>query len=309
MSEAGSTSPGAPLRRAVTSSLGSAGQILQRAREAQGLPIESLAASIKVTVRKLELLESDRIDELPDATFARALAQTVCRTLKIDAAPVLALLPSATGHRIEQVSEGLNAPFRDRSLQLDGLALEPLLKAAVPTALVLLLAAMVYFLPEGSFQSGISSVGDLFRSLRGSTAEVVAGAPAASSPAAIAGTDTTAAPAESQASQAVQAVQPTVETVFSAPAPGASGPADAPAAAATPLQLRATSESWIEVKDASDRVLMSRLLQPGETVNLDGSLPLRLKIGNAAVTEVRFRGAVVDIAPMTAENIARFELK
>ena len=28
-----------------------------------------------------------------------------------------------------------------------------------------------------------------------------------------------------------------------------------------------------------------------------------------AVTEVRFRGAVVDIAPMTAENIARFELK
>ncbi|MFG5410810.1 DUF4115 domain-containing protein [Piscinibacter sakaiensis] len=56
-------------------------------------------------------------------------------------------------------------------------------------------------------------------------------------------------------------------------------------------------------------MLLSRSLQPGETVTLDGALPMRVKIGNAAVTEVRFRGAVVDIAPMTAENIARLVLK
>ena len=34
----------------------------------------ALAASLKITPRKLEALESDRFDELPDATFTRALA-------------------------------------------------------------------------------------------------------------------------------------------------------------------------------------------------------------------------------------------
>jgi cytoskeleton protein RodZ len=306
MSERGSTATADSLRRPDAASTGSAGLLLRRAREAQGLPIESLAASIKVSVRKLESLEADRIDELPDATFARALAQTVCRTLKIDAAPVLVLLPSAAGHRIEQVSEGLNAPFRDRTLHLDGWALESAVKAAVPTGVVLILAALVYFLPEGSVQSGANSVIEAFRSLRTPSAEAAVGATGLPATTAANANDLTGLPVESPSTAGNSTA---VETVFSSPAPGASGPADAPVSAASPLQLRASSESWIEVKDSGERVLMSRLLQPGETVNLDGNLPLRLKIGNAAVTEVRFRGAVVNITPMTTENIARFELK
>ena len=55
------------------------------ARQQQGLHIAALAALIKVSQRKLELLEADRLSELPDATFARALAQTMCRSLKIPA--------------------------------------------------------------------------------------------------------------------------------------------------------------------------------------------------------------------------------
>src|SRR4051794_32653278 len=91
-----------------------AGALLRQARQAQGLHIAALAASIKVGQRKLELLESDQFDQLPDATFTRALAQTVCRALKIDAAPVLALMPPPGGYRLEHVGEGINAPFRDR---------------------------------------------------------------------------------------------------------------------------------------------------------------------------------------------------
>ena len=50
-----------------------AGGLLRQARQAQGLHIAALAAAIKVTPRKLELLESDQFDQLPDATFTRAL--------------------------------------------------------------------------------------------------------------------------------------------------------------------------------------------------------------------------------------------
>ena len=59
----------------------SAGTILCQAREAAGLHIAVLAVSLKVPVAKLEALETDRLDELPDAVFARALAASVCRQL------------------------------------------------------------------------------------------------------------------------------------------------------------------------------------------------------------------------------------
>src|SRR5205085_11482376 len=81
--------------------------------------IAALAAAIKVSPRKLDALENDRWSELPDATFTRALAQTVCRTLKIDAKPVLDLLPAATGAALDHARVGLNAPFRDRPGRAD----------------------------------------------------------------------------------------------------------------------------------------------------------------------------------------------
>lgn len=275
----------------------SAGRMLRRARESQGLPIDVLAASLKVSARKIELLEADRFDELPDATFTRALAQTLCRSLKLDSASVLALLPPATGHRIEQVSEGLNAPFRDRSPRLDSIAWGSLLKAAWAPVLFLVLAALLWRLPEGSVQGGVATVAEFFRGLAPTRSAVeVASTPV---PAVV-----------PEASAASEPATGAVETVFSAPPPSVGASEATPAvSAAGPLELRANAESWIEVKDARDRVLMSRSLQPGEAVTLDGALPMRVKIGNAAVTEVRFRGALVDIAPMTSENIAKVELK
>ncbi len=71
----------------------SAGALLRQAREAAGLHVGALAVSLKVPVKKLEALEADDLEQLPDAVFARALAATICRSLKVDPEPVLARLP------------------------------------------------------------------------------------------------------------------------------------------------------------------------------------------------------------------------
>ncbi|MBU7575138.1 MAG: helix-turn-helix domain-containing protein, partial [Hydrogenophaga sp.] len=57
--------------------------LLRAAREAAGLHIAALAAALKVPVKKLEALEAGRYSELPDLTFARALASSACRHLKV----------------------------------------------------------------------------------------------------------------------------------------------------------------------------------------------------------------------------------
>jgi cytoskeleton protein RodZ len=76
-----------------------------------------------------------------------------------------------------------------------------------------------------------------------------------------------------------------------------------------PLQLSTTQASWIEVQDARGATLLSRTVEPGEKLGLDGSLPLRLTIGNASATQLSFRGQPVDLAPRTRDNVARLELR
>lgn len=286
-----------------------AGSLLKQARQAQGLHIAALAASMKVPQRKLEALEADRFDELPDATFTRALAQTVCRTLKIDPAPVLALLPKPPGHRLEHVAEGINAPFRERPGSAPSRDLSLLASPALWAPLLLIVAAaVVYFLPTGwitlpSSEPAASSV---------SVVVPAASAPAASAPA----EPVVVAPAAPPS-----AVVETIPTPLVAAAPaagatptGASAPAPVPAAAPTApgageLQLRTVAESWIEVVDARGQTLMSRLVPGGETVSLDGPAPLRLTIGNAAGTQVTFRGKPVEMPATARDNVARLTLK
>src|SRR5688500_13813290 len=90
----------------------SAGALLRQARAGAGLHVGALATSLKVPVRKLEALEQARYEQLTDAVFARALASSVCRTLKIDPRPVLDRLPKTAVPRLVQDHEGLDEPFR-----------------------------------------------------------------------------------------------------------------------------------------------------------------------------------------------------
>ena len=301
-----------------------AGRLLREARQAQGLHIAALASAIKVVPRKLELLEGDRLDELPDATFTRALAQTVCRSLKIDAAPILALLPPPSGYRLEQLGEGLNTPFRERSQRLAANDWATLARPAVwLPALLLLAAAAVYLMPPrwlpnsatlssaapgeipanaGPGASGVAAALAGVAAASGSAGDL---AGAASAPLA-AGAGTELATAAALSVGATDAEATPASAVAAAPA--ASSTAGA-ASASKLLQLRASADTWIGVVDARGQTLLSRTVKQGETVDLDGAVPLKVRIGNVSGTEIVFRGQAVPLAPYTRDNLARLELK
>jgi cytoskeleton protein RodZ len=306
-----------------------AGMLLRQARQARGLHIAALATSIKVAPRKLEMLEADRFDELPDATFTRALAQTVCRTLKIDAAPVLALLPQPQAHRLDHLSQGLNAPFRDKPLGGVPTDLSFLRNPGVIGALLLALAAAaVYLLPSGWIASNLPRVSEAVSApapadagaseplmpptLPPNTVVETVTLPSAAGPAASPAVPTTSVPT-TLPSPATSATVPPAAVPASAPAlpasPGSAAPsAAAPRATSGALMLKASAESWIEVIDGRGTVLVSRSLQPGESLGLDGASPLHVRIGNVSATTVTYRGRAVTMTP-TRDNIAKFDLE
>jgi cytoskeleton protein RodZ len=276
-----------------------AGGMLRQARMAKGLHIAALATSIKVAPRKLELLESDRFDELPGATFTRALAQTVCRSLKIDPAPVLALLPQPADQGLSQMSLGLNAPFRDRPGRRVPSDLQFMKSPVVLGAAVLALASVFLYLLPAGWVDTIRQSADVPTEV---TTEAVVPAldqvPAIAEP---------VLPAASSASSVAE-VLPAASDSSVAPAVAA----EASQAPATPvtgvLLLRTSAESWVEVIDGRGVPLISRMLQPGETVGLDGASPLRVRIGNALATQVSFKGQPIELVP-TRDNVAKLELK
>jgi cytoskeleton protein RodZ len=293
----------------------SAGALIRAAREKQGLHIAALAAAIKVSPRKLDALENDRWHELPDATFSRALAQTVCRTLKIDPRPILERLPAADTASLEQVAGTLNEPFQDRPGRIEpgltGGAIRPMV---IASGLLMVAAAVVYFLPQGLFTAADPASAPA--SAAASVAVPMVVAPAADPASAPTLADPAASAAAALPGAATAASEPLIETVFSAPpvaavaASAAAGPA-APALAppAGLVLLRSGEASWVEARDARGEVLLSRTVLPGESVGLNGTLPIKLVIGNASGTELAFRGKPVDLLPLTRDNVARVELR
>lgn len=324
-----------------TQGAGSPGALLRQAREAAGLDLDTLAASIKVSPRKLESLEADRFDALPDTGFTRALALTVCRALKIDPAPVLALLPAPSQTPgLEQVTRGLNQPFDDSSMlsRVVGLGWKELaLRPAIVAPLVLLLASAVVYLwptrerpavptaqpqasspasaavasgalfpPESGQDAGRDDASPAFHAAPVEAADGASGAASAGASAIGAGTASAATPVPAS----VEAPGGAASVVAATPAAAAVAPAVAASSVPGVLVLQAREDSWVEVRDASNRVLLSRLLRAGERADVgNGEGALRVKVGNAGGTELQLRGSRVDLVPYTRDNVARLELK
>lgn len=291
-----------------------AGALLRAARQQQGLHIAALAAAIKVTPAKLEALEAGRLDALPDATFARALAKTVCRQLKTDPAPVLALLPGALigglVGGLERVDGGLNTPFRERSSRDDPSVWLPWRHPVLWIVLLLLAAAAAFVLVP-------TQPGLLPTAIKGDAAPLPvmppsgAGGPAAAADTLPAGAApaTGMAPAASEAAAVLVAAGDTSNATVVAPSASAAqdSTAIAPSTADATLVLRAVQATWVQAVDAGGQTLMARLVPAGETVALSPALPVRLRIGNAKGTELQFRGQAVNLGN-TRDNIANLTL-
>ncbi len=306
-----------------------AGVLLRRAREAAGLHVASLAVALKVPVRKLEALEEDRHDLLPDAVFVRALAASVCRSLKIDPQPILQRLPQTEKPRLVRSQDGINTPFRPPG---DGPRPGLRNQLAKPVVLVvaglLLAAVIVVFLPVAQREADGVRAGKAEPVMPpGTPAAVVAppteprapepahqATPAPAAPMAPAPRLATPAPAAPAAAAPAPAPAPaTVAAVAAAPAPAAQAAPAAPAVStAKPdgiVVFRTRAASWIQVTDARGNQVLRKLMVPGEAVGANGALPLTVTVGSAEATEVEVRGKPFNLQPVSRDNVARFEVK
>ncbi len=273
----------------------SPGQRLKAERERLGLHIVALAAALKVPVRKLEALESDRWTELTDATFARALASSVARHLKMDAGPVLQGLPQAAPAAIG-IPDGLG---RATLTGQPAVRLIDRIPAAAWLVFALLLAAAVLYFVPGRLQlpwsPNAQTDAPKFASNQAGNAaiEPLPDAPQTQDGVATGVSAETGGAPRATPADTVSVVQPV--------------PSGTSTAAVPVLALRAVADTWVEVVDSRGVLRVQRVLKAGEWIQFSDAPKYQVVLGNAAGAEVAVNGRALELAPYTRNNVARFD--
>jgi cytoskeleton protein RodZ len=264
------------------------GQRLAAAREGAGLGVGDVAAHLRLHVNQVRALESGDLAKLPEPAYVRGFVRSYARLVGLDAGPLLDDLNTRLAPASGSVVEGMTRT-RDYS-PVKAAAQEQSSRLFV---LGLALAGLVALGLVGWYATRQASQAD---------------APPQGKPA---GTEQPTSPPGTEPAPAP------------APAPGAddkvkSGGAtsiDAPAQASAgdelgaPLTLRFNGVSWVEVTDAAGKVLLSQVVQPGDTHQPNGPLPLWVIIGDASKATVAVRGQPFTLEPVTRGNVARFSVK
>ncbi len=278
------------------------GAQLRAAREARGIALSEVAATLKLGVRQLEALERGDWQVLPGATFVRGFVRNYARFVQIDPLPLMSQLDAVLEKPVSRLGEadsqqtampqgGSGISRRDRMVVLSG-------------GLLVVFAALVYFLLPNDLSVWRDSVQELISSLarKDEVAPVAVVEPAPASE-----------PVFPPGTTPQQVMNPQAET----PAADAVAPQAAMPVAEKSLQVAGApdmrfvfeKESWVEVRDRDGKVIFSQRGQAVSEQSVSGQGPFSLVVGFAPGVKLFWHGQTVDLAPYTRGDVARLVLE
>ncbi len=271
------------------------GADLAKARERLGYGLPEMSAYLRIRQTYLAALEEGRIDELPGNAYALVFLRSYATALGLDP---------------DELSRRFKAEAAEVGRKTELAFPAPLPEKGLPAGAVVLLGLV---LVVGAYAGWyrLSGEGRL-------PAETVTAVPAQLEPLA-------EAPAPAPTAQVAVATPRVPPATIASPAPDRAAPAAPPAAtdpnlspssaaAATPvpplapagLAVRASADSWIQVRDHNGQVLFSRILHAGESWPVPPGPGLMLTTGNAGGTELVLDGAAT--SPLGTPGAVRRDL-
>ncbi|HUZ63017.1 MAG TPA: RodZ domain-containing protein [Acetobacteraceae bacterium] len=285
------------------------GADLRAARERLGWDLQSVATGLRIKRRFLDAIECGRLADLPGNAYAVGFVRTYASALGLDPDEAIRRF-RAEGAEVNRKTElAFPAPVPERGVPAG---------AVVLLGVVIAIVAYVGWYrasgrehlparPEAPVPAQLAP-------LAAPSAQITPPAAPAPSKLATAGSSALAPPATSGAGTTAPAVAPGStatpapgnELAASVPGTGIPAAANSPAAATTAatagaaganrLALLAIADSWVQVRDETGQVLMSRILHAGDTWAVPDQPNLTFTTGNAGGTELIVDG--VSSAPL-----------
>lgn len=289
------------------------GAKLAALRDSHGWSVEQVASQLNLAPRQVRAIESDNYDALPGMAVTRGFMRAYAKLMRVDPVPLLALLPdhSPTGNaaalpRTGSFGASFNKVRRDSAGDRRGIS------AGWKIGALLALIAVTAVILE---RKGILAVPSEWTSSAGRGAEP--GQTAGAAPDQNSAPEASAAPSPAEADNAAPAVPPSASGAPVTPgAQAASGVPGAAAVDADPavvsknaLVLTFREDSWVEIKRADNRFVLSRLAKAGTTETVEIKQPVSVVIGNASGVDATWRGEPLALKSGATGNVARLNLK
>lgn len=256
------------------------GATLRATREACGLAISDVANVIRFSVRQIDALERDDYASLSGSTQIRGFIRSYAKFLKIDAAPLLAALEPAAPVAVAEVRPPENIGTAEQPVLVQRAKPWILLAGGLVLIGAVIVLRMFWLEHESSVSPQVVPATAVAE-----PANVVAPSPAP--------------------------VPQTPAMAPFAPLPESSA-GSSPAVVAPPvpgLRVEFTDQSWIEVRDATQSVVMSGEYPAGTQRVIPGKPPFQVWIGKASGVRLFMSGRSIDLQPHTRADVARLTVE
>jgi cytoskeleton protein RodZ len=263
----------------------SAGDELRRQREALGLDLAEVAAALRIKPAYLEALEAGRPDELPGAVYAIGFLRAYADHLGLDGGEMLRRFKQESMLLAARPALAFPIPLGGRSIPGGGILLVGLILAICAYGTWFYLST-----GEGPRRERVAEV----------PLELLPyPEPSRTPPAVSRPVEAQAVPRPSAAPTGVSEPLSAIEAGSrSAGPPVAQAPTVAAAAEPPPapdvgrgVVIRATADSWIQIRDVRHSVLLARVLKAGESCHVPDRPGLSMRTGNAGGLEIAVDGA------------------
>lgn len=282
------------------------GEILRRAREHFGQSLTDVAAALRIRAIQLDAIEKSQYDKLPGRVYAIGFVRSYSEYLGFDGDKMVALFKSQStgGGRIKPE---LNFPAPASESRVPPLGL-------VIACLAVFISFMVVWATSSDSNPEAAAVVPDAPSVDAAAPASVPSIPAPSAAGIPLKADAApaeqtvdeelaapsdevtgeAAPAEAKAATELteEPKTPAVTEEVSAATEKAETPAtEAPAAAEQDgITLNVTENSWVEIKDASGKAIVSRMLKKGDQYFVPNRPDLVMSLGNAGGIDIVMDG-------------------
>jgi cytoskeleton protein RodZ len=308
----------------------SIGAMLTRARLDRDWTVQQVADQLKLSPKQIIALEEDKFDDLPKLVIVRGFVRTYAKLLKIDADPLVALLPKDAQHfqLQETLKPALSTPFMESRLSLMGRQ-DSNKKYLLGAALLVVFAAGFFVVQKTDFilsakeffggkvvTAPEAKPGSVVLIPATSESEVVIERPVVSSPSPVAVLPGN----EIKTTQSVQVLPQLAAQVNSGAVPNEeikNNPKILPivnSPISTPvdkdvMKLKFRQDSWIQVKKENGVIVTSHLAKAGTEEVFSVKELLQVRIGNAAGVEGILRGVPLEILAEKGSNVVNLNVK
>jgi cytoskeleton protein RodZ len=236
------------------------GDILRSTRLYYNISFEQAEQDLRIKAEHLEALEYNSVERLPGRVYVFGFVRTYSEYLGLDGEKMVSLLKKQAGRKVEKARPVLSMPIEDDEQKTPGWQVSMVSGLALLAALIVIGA-----MTSPRTQEEIPSVPQ----------ELAAQLTAPQKP------EPVAQPVEEAAEKNVAAVE-------------AEEPKEPPAA--HPIVLKALENTWLEIRDGSQTVIFSRVLNQGEEYWVpEDQTTLYMTLGNAGGLQIVVEGQPIPL--------------